>query len=148
MSVILCNEYKLSCSESCPQIYSHNLSFYPIPDVQQNVINDNSFYLLFSLYCRREFENKKNRSDREKYGFEPDNTNKIDNKIVTNGGSGYTDNSWYKEVIELRKKAGEYKNRGWGVEMNPDLYNKQVELWDQVSRRSSLSALSLASTVR
>lgn len=32
--------------------------------------------------------------------------------------------------------------------MNPDLYNKQKELWDQVSRRSSLSALSLASTIR
>lgn len=58
---------------------------------------------------------------------------------------------WYKEVVELRKKAGEYKHRGWGTELAPehvtDMYNKQVELWDQVSRRSSLSALSLASTV-
>lgn len=40
-----------------------------------------------------------------------------------------------------------FQNRGWGVEINPDLYNKQKELWDQVSRRSSLSALSLASSV-
>ncbi|CAH1121841.1 unnamed protein product [Ceutorhynchus assimilis] len=59
------------------------------------------------------------------------------------------DASWYREVVELRKKAGEYKNRGWGSELAPerlsDIYNKQVELWDQVSRRSSLSALSLAS---
>lgn len=59
--------------------------------------------------------------------------------------------SWYKEVAELRKKAGEYKHRGWGTELAPEhvseMYNKQVELWDQVSRRSSLSALSLASTV-
>lgn len=31
--------------------------------------------------------------------------------------------------------------------MNPDLYKKQKDLWDQVSRRSSLSALSLASSV-
>lgn len=58
---------------------------------------------------------------------------------------------WYKDVIELRKKAGEYKHRGWGMELAPEhiseLYNKQVEVWDQVSRRSSLSALSLASTV-
>ncbi|XP_015833591.1 nuclear protein MDM1 isoform X7 [Tribolium castaneum] len=57
--------------------------------------------------------------------------------------------SWYREVVELRKKAGEYKHRGWGSELAPDrlsdIYNKQVELWDQVSRRSSLSALSLAS---
>ncbi|KAJ8950392.1 hypothetical protein NQ314_007932 [Rhamnusium bicolor] len=66
------------------------------------------------------------------------------------------DSSWYREVVELRKKAGEYKvttqvkpHRGWGSELAPDrlsdIYNKQVELWDQVSRRSSLSALSLAS---
>ncbi|KAJ8955367.1 hypothetical protein NQ318_003464 [Aromia moschata] len=61
----------------------------------------------------------------------------------------YKDSSWYQEVVELRKKAGEYKHRGWGSELAPDrlsdIYNKQVELWDQVSRRSSLSALSLAS---
>ncbi|KAL1493390.1 hypothetical protein ABEB36_011452 [Hypothenemus hampei] len=59
------------------------------------------------------------------------------------------DASWYREVVELRKKAGEYKHRGWGSELAhdrlADIYNKQVELWDQVSRRSSLSALSLAS---
>ncbi|CAB3382407.1 Hypothetical predicted protein [Cloeon dipterum] len=56
---------------------------------------------------------------------------------------------WYNEVIELRKKAGEYKHRGWGTELVPehlaDIYGKQVVLWEQVSRRSSLSALSLAS---
>ncbi|XP_046682574.1 nuclear protein MDM1 isoform X4 [Homalodisca vitripennis] len=58
--------------------------------------------------------------------------------------------SWYREVLELRKKAGEYKHRGWGTELVPqhiaELYNKQMTLWEQVSRRSSLSALSLAST--
>ncbi|XP_057652769.1 proteoglycan 4 isoform X12 [Diorhabda carinulata] len=57
--------------------------------------------------------------------------------------------SWYREVVELRKKAGEYKHREWGSDLAPerltDIYNKQIELWDQVSRRSSLSALSLAS---
>ncbi|XP_046407147.1 proteoglycan 4-like isoform X3 [Ischnura elegans] len=59
-------------------------------------------------------------------------------------------NSWYREVLELRRKAGEYKHRGWGTELVPQhiaqLYNKQMALWEQVSRRSSLSALSLAST--
>lgn len=66
--------------------------------------------------------------------------------------NGTTSNNegWYKEVVELRKKAGEYKNRGWGSDLAPeklsDIYNKQIELWDQVSRRSSLSALSLATT--
>lgn len=42
-----------------------------------------------------------------------------------------------------------FQHRGWGSELAPerltDIYNKQIELWDQVSRRSSLSALSLAS---
>lgn len=81
---------------------------------------------------------------------------------------------WYTEVIELRKKAGEYKvrvwrvrpqtarlafsftfnasfplqHRGWGTELAPEhiseLYSKQILLWEQVSKRSSLSALSLA----
>nr|CAD7394493.1 unnamed protein product [Timema cristinae] len=41
-------------------------------------------------------------------------------------------------------------HRGWGTELVPqhiaELYNKQMILWEQVSRRSSLSALSLAST--
>lgn len=39
------------------------------------------------------------------------------------------------------------QSRGWGVEIQPDVYNKQKELWDQVSRRTSLSALSLATTM-
>ena len=64
--------------------------------------------------------------------------------------TGTNNESWYKEVMELRKKAGEYKHRGWGTDLAPeklfDVYNKQIELWDQVSKRSSLSALSLAST--
>ncbi|XP_022915578.1 nuclear protein MDM1 isoform X2 [Onthophagus taurus] len=64
--------------------------------------------------------------------------------------NGPTKESWYKEVVELRKKAGEYRTRGRGTDITgdkiTDVYNKQVELWDQVSRRSSLSALSLAST--
>uniref|UniRef100_A0A1I8PUI7 Nuclear protein MDM1 n=1 Tax=Stomoxys calcitrans TaxID=35570 RepID=A0A1I8PUI7_STOCA len=54
---------------------------------------------------------------------------------------------WFKEVVELRKKAGEYKSRGWGTEIDPELYNKQKDLWDQVSKRSSLSSLCLASTM-
>ncbi|XP_035898853.1 proteoglycan 4 isoform X8 [Anopheles stephensi] len=83
------------------------------------------------------------RVEKEKFGFEPE----AGDGSRAQASSGI-DNAWYKEVLELRKKAGEYRNRGWGVEMNPDLFNKQVELWDQVSRRSSLSALSLASSVR
>jgi len=42
-----------------------------------------------------------------------------------------------------------FQHRGWGTELVPEhlaeLYGKQVILWEQVSRRSSLSALSLAS---
>ncbi|XP_057367924.1 uncharacterized protein LOC130688910 isoform X3 [Daphnia carinata] len=58
--------------------------------------------------------------------------------------------TWYGEVLELRKKAGEYKYRGLGGELMSDhmadLYAKQMDVWEQVSRRSSLSALALAAT--
>ncbi|XP_058466982.1 uncharacterized protein LOC131439702 isoform X3 [Malaya genurostris] len=83
------------------------------------------------------------KTEKERYGFEPE----LDGGIGVRGDAAQ-DSAWYKEVLELRKKAGEYRNRGWGVEMNPELFTKQQELWDQVSRRSSLSALSLASSVR
>ncbi|XP_058812605.1 putative uncharacterized protein DDB_G0277255 isoform X3 [Topomyia yanbarensis] len=84
------------------------------------------------------------KTEKERYGFEPE----PDSGAGVRGDAAM-DNAWYKEVLELRKKAGEYRqNRGWGVEMNPELFTKQQELWDQVSRRSSLSALSLASSVR
>lgn len=39
-----------------------------------------------------------------------------------------------------------FQCRGWGAEIDPDYHRKQKDLWDQVSRRSSLSALSLAAT--
>ncbi|XP_071529678.1 uncharacterized protein [Panulirus ornatus] len=78
------------------------------------------------------------------------------------GGSSESPNNWYKEVIELRRQAGQYRARhdigdvwrtvqyrGWGVETATEslaeIYSKQAELWEQVSRRSSLQALSLAS---
>ncbi|XP_055847449.1 proteoglycan 4 isoform X11 [Episyrphus balteatus] len=92
---------------------------------------------------------------KENFGFEqqkkePFFTDEIDNKnVIANGHAGpplITD-EWYKDVVELRKKAGEYKCRGWGTEIDPTLFKKQKELWDQVSKRSSLSALSLASSI-
>ncbi|GAB0093317.1 AF4/FMR2 family member 4 isoform X1 [Sergentomyia squamirostris] len=89
-------------------------------------------------------------SDKEKYGFSAEKADiytKTDNKVVANGYGAHGD-AWFKEVLELRKKAGEYKCRGWGIEIDPELYKKQEKLWEQVSRRSSLSALSLASSVR
>jgi Nuclear protein MDM1 len=51
-------------------------------------------------------DNKKVAIDKEKFGFEPEKSSR-DNKLA-NGGPGY-DKTWYKEVIELRKKAGQYK---------------------------------------
>jgi len=52
-------------------------------------------------------------SEKEKYGFEQQQnaSNKIDNKVVASNGYAY-DPSWYKEVLELRKKAGEYRVSG------------------------------------
>merc|ERR1712106_171428 len=55
---------------------------------------------------------------------------------------------WYQEVIELRKAANDYKCRGWGTDLVPphmsQIYNQQINLHEQASRRESLSALSLA----
>ncbi|XP_065220804.1 uncharacterized protein LOC135845880 isoform X4 [Planococcus citri] len=73
-----------------------------------------------------------------------------DNSVTP--ASSLTTASWYSEVVELRKKAGEYKHRGWGTELVPqhlaEVYNKQIALWEHVSRRSSLSALTLATTTQ
>ncbi|XP_059609384.1 uncharacterized protein LOC132256837 isoform X2 [Phlebotomus argentipes] len=105
-----------------------------------------------TMYRKKQFdatENNQRYSEKEKYGFSADNvdtaTKNDNNKSYKYGIHG---DSWYKDVLELRKKAGEYKCRGWGIEIDPELYKKQEKLWEQVSRRSSLSALSLASTVR
>lgn len=46
-------------------------------------------------------------SEKETFGFEHD-PSKVDNKVIANGSSRY-DPGWYKEVVELRKKAGEYR---------------------------------------
>ncbi|XP_055681314.1 uncharacterized protein LOC129788914 isoform X6 [Lutzomyia longipalpis] len=101
-------------------------------------------------YIAEPIDNNQRYSEKEKYGFSSDKADTItrnDNNLMANGYGVHGD-SWFKEVLELRKKAGEYKCRGWGIEIDPDLYKKQEKLWEQVSRRSSLSALSLASTVR
>lgn len=106
----------------------------------------------FSQYDYLESEGKFAQKEKEK------EKEKEEHEKVTKNENGpnivvypKTSAGWYKEVVELRKKAGEYKHRGWGTELIPEhiseMYNKQVEVWDQVSRRSSLSALSLASTV-
>lgn len=79
-------------------------------------------YLFKLLFKRKQFFNsfrkdiqneyRKNfksafHSEKEKFGFEHEIQNKVDNKVVSNGST--YDPSWYKEVIELRKKAGEYR---------------------------------------
>jgi hypothetical protein len=46
-------------------------------------------------------------SEKESFGFEQQ-ASKIDNKMW-NGSAAHYDAAWYKEVVELRKKAGEYK---------------------------------------
>lgn len=48
-------------------------------------------------------------SEKEKFGFEQSAPHTIDNKVIANGYA--YDPSWYKEVLELRKKAGEYRVR-------------------------------------
>lgn len=67
---------------------------------------------------------------------------------VSEVDSGGAPQPWYKEVVELRKEACNYKCRGWGTDLaSPQmsqLYQKQIELYEQTRKRESLSALSLA----
>ncbi|KAJ8301554.1 hypothetical protein KUTeg_020541 [Tegillarca granosa] len=60
--------------------------------------------------------------------------------------------NWFAEVIELRRKAAEYKKRAQGTHFSREhivqLMAKQAEMWDAVSSRSgssTISALSLES---
>jgi hypothetical protein len=55
---------------------------------------------------RKNFKSAFN-SEKERYGFEQSGGQKNDNKVIANGHA--YDPSWYKEVLELRKKAGEYR---------------------------------------
>lgn len=59
------------------------------------------------------------------------------------------DAPWYGEVIELRKKAGEYKSRSIGGNLTPEKlagsFSRQ-EMIEELSSRSSLKALALATT--
>lgn len=51
-------------------------------------------------------------------------------------------------MLDKLTKPSHFQSRGWKGETHRELQSKQAELWDQVSRRSSLSALSLASSIR
>ncbi|CAH2243965.1 jg1994 [Pararge aegeria aegeria] len=71
--------------------------------------------------------------------------------LIYNGEDRSKDNrKRYKSEYKKKFRPFSQYYRGWGTELAPEhitqLYNKQIELWYQVSRRSSLSALSLAST--
>lgn len=58
-----------------------------------------------------EIRQKQGLTDKENFGFVVDSgetTNKVNDKAMVNGHDPNAA-SWYKDVIELRKKAGEYK---------------------------------------
>ena len=54
---------------------------------------------------------KQGHTEKENFGFSADNKtmDKVDNKAMTNGHAEPI--GWFKDVVELRKKAGEYKVR-------------------------------------
>lgn len=64
----------------------------------------------FSQYSMNEIRQKQGLTDKENFGFVVDNqsVNKVNEKSMVNGHDPNAA-SWYKDVIELRKKAGEYK---------------------------------------
>ncbi len=57
-----------------------------------------------------EIRQKQGLTDKENFGFvvDSDTANKVNEKSMVNGHDPNAA-SWYKDVIELRKKAGEYK---------------------------------------
>lgn len=83
----------------------------------------NQFFVFFSGCRKSEFPTKKSvrpfsqyaydtkfkhgRTEKENFGFAADDENKIDNKTLVNGG--HVAQTWYRDVVELRKKAEEYK---------------------------------------
>lgn len=56
-----------------------------------------------------EIKFKNAHTDKENFGFADDNKNlnRIDNKALVNGG--HVAQTWYRDVVELRKKAEEYR---------------------------------------
>lgn len=61
----------------------------------------------FSQYAN-EIKFKHAHTDRENFGFADEGSAARDSKIVMNGGHSTT---WYRDVVELRKKAEEYRVR-------------------------------------
>lgn len=60
----------------------------------------------FSQYAN-EIKYKNAHTEKENFGFADDGVNKSDNKTVMNGG-GHSIH-WYRDVVELRKKAEQYR---------------------------------------
>lgn len=60
----------------------------------------------FSQYAN-ENKYKNAHTEKENFGFADDGVNKSDNKTVMNGGSHSI--HWYRDVVELRKKAEQYR---------------------------------------
>lgn len=67
---------------------------------------ENSRVRPISQYAN-EIKNKHARTEKENFGFASENTTK-ESKSLLNGGHG---GLWYRDVIELRKKAEEYRVR-------------------------------------
>lgn len=60
----------------------------------------------FSHYAY-EIKLKHANTERENFGFADDSANKVDNKNLINGR--HLAQTWYRDVVELRKKAEEYR---------------------------------------
>lgn len=60
----------------------------------------------FSHYAY-EIKLKHANTEKENFGFVDDNSNKVDNKNLVNGK--HLTQTWYRDVVELRKKAEEYR---------------------------------------
>lgn len=56
-----------------------------------------------------EYRHKQGTTEKENFGFASEKTDVSGQQNKITNGYDANSNAWYKDVIELRKKAGEYK---------------------------------------
>lgn len=78
----------------------------------------------FSQYAN-ENKYKNAHTERENFGFADDGVSKSDNKTVMNGG-GHSIH-WYRDVVELRKKAEQYRVISFHSKFNFHVWIAHVE---------------------
>lgn len=105
-TIHLLNRYFICIAQSNDEIFNFSFLLPRICDGRKSEFPTKKAVRPFSQYAY-DIKFKHGRTEKENFGFAADNDNKIDNKTLVNGGHGAQ--TWYRDVVELRKKAEEYK---------------------------------------